>query len=261
MSRSKSNTKTIRFHGLQLRVDATRRKNFVYIGRDSFILSSYLRHALQGKHYTLGLDLGCASGIQAFTIAKFCKKVIATDVNPRALTSAQSNAQLNKIKNVSFLRSNIFASLKNKKFDLIVTNPPFVFIPKELQQKNIDGYGGGKYGMQILFKILDEAHRHLTQNGELYMIAGSPIVHEKDLLREHAQKIRWGAVTLQPVRHFVYRDFHAFHAKHGISHSILYILHIRKGKSSFTRKPLSKIKWLYDQVEMHAVKVFSLIKG
>ena len=77
----------------------------------------------------LTLDLGTGTGIQAMLAADFSDKVIATDLNPRALDFARFNAQLNGISNIEFVEGDLFEPVEGKTFDLIVCNPPFAVSP------------------------------------------------------------------------------------------------------------------------------------
>ncbi|MBV1909091.1 MAG: peptide chain release factor N(5)-glutamine methyltransferase [Kangiellaceae bacterium] len=79
------------------------------------------------------LDLGTGTGAIALAIASERPKdqVIAVDFSPEAVELAQSNAVLNKIKNVDVFQSDWFnserfLSVQNKPFDLIVSNPPYI---------------------------------------------------------------------------------------------------------------------------------------
>ena len=59
------------------------------------------------------------------------ERVLAMDVNPRALDFARFNARLNGISNVEFIEGDLFGSLEGEKFDLVVSNPPFVISPEQ----------------------------------------------------------------------------------------------------------------------------------
>lgn len=85
--------------------------------------------ALIPKHQPVNiLDLGTGSGIIAITLAaeRPLAKVIATDLSTAALTCAQANASSHKINNLSFIHSDWFTSLPEGKFDLIISNPPYI---------------------------------------------------------------------------------------------------------------------------------------
>lgn len=76
------------------------------------------------------LDLGCGAGIQAFLAAAHADRVIGTDTNPRALEFAAFNAALNAIDGIEWRRGSLYEPVQDQKFDLIVSNPPFVISPE-----------------------------------------------------------------------------------------------------------------------------------
>ena len=75
------------------------------------------------------LDIGTGSGCIALAIAHALPnaQVYAIDISQDALKLAQTNAQHNNIKNVTFINSNIFNEIPSGlKFDLIISNPPYI---------------------------------------------------------------------------------------------------------------------------------------
>lgn len=75
------------------------------------------------------LDLCTGSGCIALALAKTLphSTIVATDISREALQLAQSNAKRNNITNVTFIKSDIYEQLPpDKKFDLIVSNPPYI---------------------------------------------------------------------------------------------------------------------------------------
>lgn len=75
------------------------------------------------------LDLGTGCGIQALLLASFAERVVATDVNPRALEFVAFNALLNGIENIETRQGTFFGPVEDERFDLVVSNPPFVISP------------------------------------------------------------------------------------------------------------------------------------
>jgi hypothetical protein len=75
------------------------------------------------------LDLGTGCGVQALHLAAHAARVVATDVNKRALWIAAFNAELNRTPNVEVLYGSFFEPVAGETFDLIATNPPFVISP------------------------------------------------------------------------------------------------------------------------------------
>ena len=75
------------------------------------------------------LDLGTGCGVQALLAAGHAKEVVAVDLNARALWLTAMNCRLNGIGNVDCRKGDLFEPVEGEKFDLVVTNPPFVISP------------------------------------------------------------------------------------------------------------------------------------
>jgi methylase of polypeptide subunit release factors len=74
------------------------------------------------------LDLGTGCGVQSLHLAGHADRVVATDVNRRALWLAGLNAELNQV-DVELREGSLFDPVADERFDLVVTNPPFVISP------------------------------------------------------------------------------------------------------------------------------------
>ncbi|WP_338972301.1 peptide chain release factor N(5)-glutamine methyltransferase [Fusobacterium vincentii] len=75
------------------------------------------------------LDIGSGTGAISISIANELKSssVTGIDINEKAIELANKNKTLNKIKNINFVKSNLFENLdKDFKYDLIVSNPPYI---------------------------------------------------------------------------------------------------------------------------------------
>jgi len=76
------------------------------------------------------LDLGTGSGLQALLTAHHSERVVAVDVNERGLAFARFNAALNGLSNIDLREGSWLEPVGDERFDLIVTNPPYVVSPE-----------------------------------------------------------------------------------------------------------------------------------
>lgn len=112
------------------------------------------------------LDLGTGNGIEALWAASHSERVVATDLNPRALEFAAFNARLNGIENIEFLAGDSFEPVAGRRFDLIVANPPFFISPSTRylfcdNPLELD---------QLCRKLVREAPQYLNEGGWYQMI-------------------------------------------------------------------------------------------
>lgn len=136
----------------------------IYIGVDSFFLSSIL----PCKKYNKVLDLCTGTGIHSILLSKNSKTVTGIDITDEALEIAKLNALINDCESsTSFIKSNIFSNT-NGKYDLIIANPPTQVIPENVQYPLIGD--GGKDGLKIICKIINDLDNHLDDDGAFYSI-------------------------------------------------------------------------------------------
>ncbi|HEX6723968.1 MAG TPA: class I SAM-dependent methyltransferase [Gaiella sp.] len=76
------------------------------------------------------LDLCTGNGIQAILLAAHAERVVATDVNERALAYTRLNAALNGVDNLETRTGSFFEPVEGEQFDLVVANPPYVVSPE-----------------------------------------------------------------------------------------------------------------------------------
>lgn len=77
------------------------------------------------RHFQRAWDMGSGSGVQAVALATHCDYVIATDVDPKALKYTHNSAVANGFR-VETRCGSLFDPVESEKFDIVVSNPPFV---------------------------------------------------------------------------------------------------------------------------------------
>jgi len=126
------------------------------------------------------LDLCTGSGAIAIAIAskKEGAQVTASDVSTYALDIARSNASLLGLK-IDFRNGNMFEGVKGEKYDIIVSNPPYIPSAdiQKLEKKVKDfepmlALDGGKDGLNFYRIIAKEYSNYLNDNGKLILELG-----------------------------------------------------------------------------------------
>jgi release factor glutamine methyltransferase len=120
-------------------------------------------------------DLGTGSGAIALAIARErpVAHVVATDASEPALAVAQRNAQRNHIVNVSFVQGDWLAPLAGQRFDLIVSNPPYIesadphLEQGDLRFEPVTALAAGVDGLDDIRRIVLDARQHLQAGGWL----------------------------------------------------------------------------------------------
>jgi release factor glutamine methyltransferase len=125
-------------------------------------------------------DLGTGTGAIALAIAKNRPnaQVIAVDFSDKALEIARQNAQDLAILNCQFLQSDWLSALKNQRFDVIVSNPPYIeaddqhLSQGDLRFEPLSALASGKDGLGDIRTIIRQAKNHLNPHGWLMLEHG-----------------------------------------------------------------------------------------
>jgi hypothetical protein len=99
------------------------------------------------------LDVGTGCGIQALLAARHAERVVATDVNERALAFAELNAALNGVENVELRHGSFFEPVAGETFGLAVSNPPYVISPESAYLFRDGGLGRDRVSEQVVAEL------------------------------------------------------------------------------------------------------------
>lgn len=139
---------------------------------------------LENTTVTRILDLATGSGCIAIACAHAFPeaKVDAVDISAEALEVAVINIEDQKLKEqVHLYQGHLFEPLAKKKYDLIVSNPPYVpnadldHLPKEYRYEPTLALKAGEDGLDIVREILAKAAEHLTSEGILVVEVGNGV--------------------------------------------------------------------------------------
>ena len=128
------------------------------------------------------VDIGTGSGCIAIATALALPDAIvdAADISDDALAVTRINIERHKVGDrVRAVQSDVFSALQGRRYDVIVTNPPYVGseelaeLPQEYHSEPRLGLYGGDDGLDIVRRILAEAHEHLEPHGILITEVGN----------------------------------------------------------------------------------------
>lgn len=142
------------------------------------------------------LDLGTGSGILALICAAQGTQVTATDLSSRALTFAQANARLNQLTAIDFRQGNLFEPVINERFDLIVSNPPFVIAP--VGEDAAPEYRSSvESGDALMQRVVQTTAHHLAAGGEAIFLGN--------------WEVHWGQDVFARVREWIKSSDYSSH--------------------------------------------------
>ena len=156
-------------------------KNVLIPRQDTEILVEEVRNIAKKINAKKILDLCTGSGAIAVSLAKYLPQaeITAIDISNDALKIAKKNAISNNVQNqITFISSDMFTNLNEEKFDIIVSNPPYI---KTNVIKNLDiqvqnepyiALDGGEDGLDFYKKIINESYQYLKYSGYLCLEIG-----------------------------------------------------------------------------------------
>ncbi|MFF0308803.1 methyltransferase [Streptosporangium sp. NPDC004379] len=113
------------------------------------------------------LDLGTGCGVQVLHLAGRAREIVATDVNPRALELARISWALSGVRDVDAREGSLFEPVTGERFDLVVSNPPFVISPAGRFTYRESGFEADGFCRELV----RQAPRFLAPGGTCQLLA------------------------------------------------------------------------------------------
>ncbi len=172
-------TNTAYFAGLPFYIDER-----VIIPRSPFaeLIEQGFAPGINPDEIMQALDLCTGSGCMAIAAALALPNVAvdAVDISKDALDVAMINLQKYELEDrVNLIESDLFSNVPQKKYDVIMSNPPYVSqdemkaLPQEFHHEPHNALHAEDEGLEIVLKILKEAPNYLSKNGILIVEVGN----------------------------------------------------------------------------------------
>jgi hypothetical protein len=204
-------------------------RRYVQFGLDTALLARFLANA--GLRGGRALDLCTGSGAHALLLAQAYESVVGADLNRRALGLARANAALNSIDNANFAESDLYARVEGR-FDLVVSNPPFVAMPEEARAWNLVGHGG-PLGTDLTLRILEGLDGVLSERGRAFIHTQGPTIEGRcRLLQETRERLRDTPLQIDFVERYrtAATPFPGLSRRFGIEHFTVYRIEVTRAE-------------------------------
>lgn len=145
------------------------------------------------------LDIGSGTGCIACAIAEATKcNVTSIDISSKAISIAKENAK-NLFLNIRFLESDLFSALSNEKFDLIISNPPYIPKGTELQKEvsfepETALFTNDVDGTEYYKKIIEKGKYHLTEGGYIVFELG---INQSETVKSYFEQNGYTNITVE----------------------------------------------------------------
>ena len=139
------------------------------------------------------LDLGCGTGIIGITIAleRPLSNVTLIDQSEHAIQNTKENQTLHQVTNVMIQKSDWFSALDQTRFDVILSNPPYLedndpHLSQGLEDEPLDALVSGPIGIEAIQYIIENAKNHIKPSGWLFIEHGyNQAIILKDLFEKN----------------------------------------------------------------------------
>ena len=159
---------------------------------DTEILTEFAIKTIRENGFKIGLEIGAGSGAVSVSVCKYCEQMemTAVDISEEALSVAERNAASNGVENrLVFFRSDLFGQIPPFKYDIIVSNPPYIkttdmeSLSDDVKTEPELALHGGLDGLDFYKRITAESVSFLADNGVIaYEIGFDQAAAVKDLL-------------------------------------------------------------------------------
>ncbi len=143
------------------------------------------------------LDLCTGSGAIGISLAKYLPNsgLTLVDISKEAMQIAKKNASINEVEDqITFIYSNLFDNLESQKFDIIVSNPPYIktedikHLENQVKKEPYIALNGGQDGLDFYRRIIKEAYKYLNKGGYLCLEIGFAQKYDVIELIENEEK-------------------------------------------------------------------------
>ena len=150
------------------------------------------------------IEIGVGSGIISAILAKNLDcKIIAVDINKKALNLAKENFILHKVEEkIELIESDLFNNVKEIDFDICISNPPYIAkdykLPKNVTFEPTEALIGGEKGDEILKQIIDEVFKR-----DIKFLACEMGYDQKDSIEKFLKDFKYKSLEF-------YKDYSGF---------------------------------------------------
>ena len=160
---------------------------------DTEILIEKALSKINARDHTEILDLGCGTGVIGITIAleRSLSRVTLIDQSQHAIQNTKANQMLHQVTNTMIQKSDWFSALDQTKFDVILSNPPYLedndpHLSQGLKDEPLDALVSGPTGIEAIQYIIENAKNHIKPSGWLFIEHGyNQAIILKDLFEKN----------------------------------------------------------------------------